>query len=102
MNRKFDDVLKKKLDNYDSKYPDHMWESIAKNLPEKKRKPYYIWFLVVFIALIAYGVLYYSFSKLNDGNAKGAFHNRNIQENSTAKENNSNSNDLFEFEFQIN
>lgn len=68
MNRKVDDIIKKKLDNYDSKYPDHMWESIAKNLPEKKRKPYYIWFLVIFLAFLSYGLTYYSFNKLNKEN----------------------------------
>lgn len=68
MNRKVDDIIKKKLENYDSKYPDHMWESIAKKLPEKKRKPYYIWFFVIFLALLSYSLTYYSFNKLSKEN----------------------------------
>lgn len=69
MDNKFDEILRKKLNNYDSSYPDSMWESIANKLPEKKRKPYYLWFIVIFLALAFYGVTYYSFNQLQKQNS---------------------------------
>ena len=74
--KELDKIIRKKLQNADSPYPADMWQSIHRQLPQKKKRPFLLWFLAT-IFLVTIGILAFvwNYNGALSGNSKMALHN---------------------------
>ena len=66
----FDDIFKKRLENFDSKVPDDMWQRINKK--DKDRKFFFIprWYMIAAFLLMVGIAAYFTFTDTNVAGSK--------------------------------